>query len=383
MQLDGTLRSFYAHCRDIHRIHLKVIYKASHSFHEKLYRKLIQDYRDVEFIQERGFKEQLLVAIRGYTNVLFLVDDNIFVRDFHLADIIECLEENQTALGFSMRLGKNTEHCYPLNTKQNLPVFSSTNKGCLKYEWIKAEYDFGYPLEVSSSVYRVKDMMPFLEYLDFNNPNTLESRMAAHKHLFAKTAPSLLCPEFSLTFCIPVNKVQNVCNNRAGNETGYSSDALAKKYEEGYRIDVAHYVGFVPNACHQEIPMEFKKAETKLPTVSIVIPCYNQAHFLSEAVESVVSQTFTGWECIIVNDGSSDNTAQVAESLIRKYPDSQVPLVNQVNQGLSCARNTGIKVSRGKYILPLDADDLIHPEMLQKTVSLLESNQRLLLPIPM
>src|SRR3972149_1807443 len=164
MQLDGMLRSVFAHCRDTQRIHLKVIYKASNLFHEKLYGKLIQDYRDVEFIQERGFKEQVLDAIRGYTDVLFLVDDNIFVRDFYFADIIGNLEENHNALGFSMRLGKNTVHCYPLNTKQNLPVFTSVDKGILKYDWVKAEHDFGYPLEVSSSVYRVRDILPLLEH---------------------------------------------------------------------------------------------------------------------------------------------------------------------------------------------------------------------------
>lgn len=110
------------------------------------------------------------------------------------------------------------------------------------------------------------------------------------------------------------------------------------------------------------------------PLVSVIIPCFNQAHFLPEAVESVVNQYYKNWECIIVNDGSLDNTTQVAESLIQKYPDNQIRLINQINQGLSCARNAGIKVSQGKYILPLDADDLIHPEMLEKTVSLLETH---------
>ncbi|TVM00934.1 MAG: hypothetical protein CV087_11655 [Candidatus Brocadia sp. WS118] len=108
------------------------------------------------------------------------------------------------------------------------------------------------------------------------------------------------------------------------------------------------------------------------PRVSVIIPCYNQANFLPEAVESVVNQNYKNWECIIVNDGSADNTSQVAESLIQKYPDNQIRFIQQVNQGLSSARNAGIKAARGEYILPLDADDIIHPEMLQKTVSLLE-----------
>ena len=110
------------------------------------------------------------------------------------------------------------------------------------------------------------------------------------------------------------------------------------------------------------------------PEVSIIIPCYNQAHYLPEAVGSVVHQTFTHWECIIVNDGSSDNTPQIANSLIMQYSEKQIRLINQENKGLAEARNAGIKTSKGKYILPLDADDLIHPEMLQKTISLLETH---------
>ncbi len=110
------------------------------------------------------------------------------------------------------------------------------------------------------------------------------------------------------------------------------------------------------------------------PEVSIIIPCYNQAHYLPEAVGSVVNQTFTHWECIIVNDGSSDNTPRIANSLVMQYSEKQIRLINQENKGLAEARNAGIKASKGKYILPLDADDLIHPEMLQKTVPLLESH---------
>ncbi|OQZ02636.1 MAG: hypothetical protein B6D35_00945 [Candidatus Brocadia sp. UTAMX2] len=110
------------------------------------------------------------------------------------------------------------------------------------------------------------------------------------------------------------------------------------------------------------------------PLVSVIIPCYNQSNYLSEAVESVVHQGYKNWECIIVNDGSPDDAACVAELLIQKYPDKRIRLVNQVNQGLSSARNAGIKAANGEYILPLDADDLIHQDMLQKTVSLLASH---------
>lgn len=108
--------------------------------------------------------------------------------------------------------------------------------------------------------------------------------------------------------------------------------------------------------------------------VSVVIPCYKQAEYLAESVDSVVAQTHQNWELIIVNDGSPDDTSAVARDLIKRHAGRRIRLVEQQNQGLAMARNAGIRVSVGKYILPLDADDRIHPDMLAKTVALLEAN---------
>ncbi|MFA6175946.1 MAG: glycosyltransferase, partial [Phycisphaerae bacterium] len=112
---------------------------------------------------------------------------------------------------------------------------------------------------------------------------------------------------------------------------------------------------------------------TSAPTVSLIIPCYNQAHFLPEAVASVVAQTYSGWEIIIVNDGSPDDTSRVAQELIELYPGRRIRLLEKSNGGLADARNAGIKESRGRYILPLDSDDKIHPQMLEKTLAVLET----------
>lgn len=93
------------------------------------------------------------------------------------------------------------------------------------------------------------------------------------------------------------------------------------------------------------------------PLVSIVVPCYNQSQFLDEALQSVLDQTYTHWECIIINDGSPDNTASVAREWIVK--DSRFKYFFQENRGVSSARNTAIKQATGEFILPLDADDKI------------------------
>jgi glycosyltransferase involved in cell wall biosynthesis len=108
------------------------------------------------------------------------------------------------------------------------------------------------------------------------------------------------------------------------------------------------------------------------PRISVIIPCYNHGRYLPEAVASVVAQTYTDWEVIIVDDGSTDDSAAVAEQLIARYPQHPIRLLRQTNQGLSASRNNAICHARGTYILPLDADDQIEPDMLATTLALLE-----------
>lgn len=93
------------------------------------------------------------------------------------------------------------------------------------------------------------------------------------------------------------------------------------------------------------------------PQVSIIVPCYNQGHFLEECIKSIQCQSYKNWEIIIVNDGSNDNTEEVALSLCRKY--DRIHYYKQENRGLSGARNTGINLSKGEFIHFLDSDDTI------------------------
>ena len=102
--------------------------------------------------------------------------------------------------------------------------------------------------------------------------------------------------------------------------------------------------------------------------ISVVIPSYNHGNFLSRAIESVLTQSYTNAEIIVVDDGSTDNTRQVSESFPR------VRYVFQQNKGLSAARNTGIDNSNGKYLLFLDADDWLTVDALQKSHSILSKH---------
>lgn len=104
--------------------------------------------------------------------------------------------------------------------------------------------------------------------------------------------------------------------------------------------------------------------------VSIIVPCYNQARFLPKAVASLQAQTLEDWECIIVDDGSTDNTAEVVSNLALR--DERVRLVQQLNGGSASARDTGLKTAKGLFIQFLDADDTIAPDKLERQVAQME-----------
>jgi glycosyltransferase involved in cell wall biosynthesis len=101
--------------------------------------------------------------------------------------------------------------------------------------------------------------------------------------------------------------------------------------------------------------------------VSIIIPCYNQAAYLPDALESVIAQTIPLWEAVVVNDASPDNTTEVASFFAKKDPRIRLMLLEK-NGGLANARNRGIAATTAPFILPLDADDAIVPTFLEESL---------------
>jgi hypothetical protein len=297
MQLDGALRSFFRHCQDPQNVQLVVLYKASGEVPNRQYQQLARQYHEsagVKFVQQGDFRQDVLRILlhgawgdaipwqyraglrlgshfgflsnlptqkRVETSLLLLVDDNLFIRDFSLEKVDKTLREQPDCLGFSLRLGTNTTYCYPHDKPQARPAFQHLPGGILKYEWVSAEEDFGYPLEVSSSVYRLNQILRLLMNLPFNNPNLLEGKMASSARTYRTTAPFLLCFEHSVTFCNPVNIVQTVLENRAAATAEYSPQRLSELFDQGYRIQVDAYDTLTPNACHQEVALIFEQTE--------------------------------------------------------------------------------------------------------------------------
>jgi hypothetical protein len=311
MQLDATLHSLYLHCEDINLAEIHVLYSATTPQYAAQYRLLERAYPQINFVGERSFREdveEILLSCykrgsqrRGYrfvsrvnrlffidhsfitkvlrklsklgirietfhapkpsgeSHILFLVDDNIFVRHISLQRLVKALHSVPKAIGFSLRLGRNTDYTYMLNSSQELPGFEIIDDDILAYDWQLSQYDFNYPLEVSSSLYRAAQIIPLLVSFRFSNPNTLEGEMAARSRWFAKEFPKLLCFDTSVAFCNPVNKVQTLeTGNRAGLIYEYTVEELADRFDKGMRIDIESYNDYVSNSCHQEIELKFK-----------------------------------------------------------------------------------------------------------------------------
>lgn len=106
--------------------------------------------------------------------------------------------------------------------------------------------------------------------------------------------------------------------------------------------------------------------------VSVIIPCYNQGKYLDESVQSVLKSSYENFEVIIVNDGSTDD---FTNNLLAHYNKPKCTVITTPNNGLAEARNIGIRIARGFYILPLDADDRISPHYIEEAVQIMENEK--------
>jgi glycosyltransferase involved in cell wall biosynthesis len=111
------------------------------------------------------------------------------------------------------------------------------------------------------------------------------------------------------------------------------------------------------------------------PLVSVIVSCYNLAQYLDEALQSIYNQSYIHWECIIVDDGSSDNTKEVTQNWVAK--DTRFIYLHKENGGVSSARNLGIEKAKHEFILTLDADDKYEKSFLEKAIKLLVSDEKL------
>src|SRR5215216_2607156 len=113
-------------------------------------------------------------------------------------------------------------------------------------------------------------------------------------------------------------------------------------------------------------------SNTSRPLVSVVVPSYNYGHLVRETLDSLAAQTYSAWECVVVDDGSQDDTRAVVEAYAAEDP--RVRYVWQENARQGAARNNGISHSSGDYFQFLDADDLVEPRKFERQVEYLEAH---------
>mgnify|MGYP002740772133 FL=1 len=119
-------------------------------------------------------------------------------------------------------------------------------------------------------------------------------------------------------------------------------------------------------------PPKTSKMKSLNPSISIIVPIYNREQWLSDCLDSILAQTFTNWECILVDDGSTDNSLKIAQEYAAN--DERFIVFSQENQGVSAARNLGLDHAQGKWLAFVDSDDEIAPDYLEILYKLGEDN---------
>lgn len=112
-----------------------------------------------------------------------------------------------------------------------------------------------------------------------------------------------------------------------------------------------------------------------MKTASIIIPCYSYGHYLVETLDSIFAQTVKPVEIIVVSDGAIDNSVEIAKAYAATHKDIPMVIIEKNNGGLASARNAGIKIAKGEYIMSVDSDDILRPQCLEKHLELAESDK--------
>ena len=166
-------------------------------------------------------------------------------------------DDNSRVIGFSLRLGTNISFCHPKKQKQHISTYREINDEVILWNWKEEELDFGYPLEVSSSVYRTSLLKNLCQKLTYRNPNTFEHQLDLYKDKLFKSFPWLLSYKTSRSFCLPMNLTQNEYKNRHSQNTRYSIDSLLNIYAQGKKMNVRSLYDKVINSPHVEMEYTF------------------------------------------------------------------------------------------------------------------------------
>lgn len=248
MQLDACLRSIARFSPNEGPV--IVIYKATTPEFARGYELLNPGDRVRLVAESDDFRRDVMEAIdpeARYT--VFHTDDDVF---FRRPPAIPIVPEGFAAL--SLRLGENTNFCYPTGQTQAIPELVATGPW-LAWNWVQASGDFAYPMSLDGHVFRTSLIVRMLSRLRFTNPNRLEESLMRRRF---SAPPLMLSFRESCVVSLPVNVVTTTHANRAGADPGLSPEALNARFLSGERIDLEAMDFSDVRGAHQEIALEFK-----------------------------------------------------------------------------------------------------------------------------
>jgi hypothetical protein len=253
LQLDLCLKTFQKFCGDARIQDVTVLYKIDPEY-KNAYETLMIENSWYGYQEETNFQQNVLDLLMGHEQILFLCDDTIFYKTFNLIDPCKALEKDNDMLGFSFRLGENTNFCYPTEKPQAIPDVTKIKKNIVKYCWPGKEWDFGYPLEVSSSLFSIKTIMKCLKDRTFDGPNSLEDCLVVSMRFFLEK-PWLGMFSNSVAFANPLNRIQDSHKNRFSELEKYNPTEMLRQYENGIRVDLNILKDIKINGAHQIVEL--------------------------------------------------------------------------------------------------------------------------------
>ncbi|MEI6444871.1 MAG: glycosyltransferase [Nostocales cyanobacterium ELA583] len=379
LQTQSFIESLLFHS-EINQSSIYILYKA-HQFIS--YETLINKYPNITWIRETNFYEDLLnILQKAEDYILWGCDDVFYKSNFDINTCLTALDANENILAFSLRLGENI-HPNPgdsLIKKDNYLMWDWTESNFPHPSHPQEVSDWGYPWEVSASIYRKADIYTFFNWIEPpQSPNYLEGDLAT---IFKNTRATqsrkyLACFPLSKALTLTVNRVQHTHRNVFDATKDTSPNQLYQYFSEGYKLNWSKFKNCDNSKIHVgseyfaiEEPSNKNQQHKKTPLVSVICRTYNRENFIEETIISVLSQTFTDFEFLILDDGSTDKTREILEKYIH---DPRIKYVYQENIGKNLdafheLTNRCIALSEGELVAIIDSDDICLPNRLERQV---------------
>jgi len=248
-QLELLLRSMKLYFKEWDSQKVSILYTFSNRLFGEGYDITKKLHPEFNYVLEKNFKQDLLLLMdKSEKFSTFFVDDIIFKEDFSMKDDkVKMLEDDKNVLCLSLRLHPRLSYCYPARVKMVSPSPDKNNK----FNWVGKTGDYGYPMSLDGAIFRTSEILYRLQHLNYSNPNTLESNLAA----MPIKKPFMLMYDKSIIVNNPANKVQDFNQNVHGN---ISAEYLNVEFIKGKKISLKNSKGIENISCHQEIDIIFE-----------------------------------------------------------------------------------------------------------------------------